>query len=99
METHILADDEIGKTLSDRLMAKQLQRIRVALLYDAIGSLETAAAFFERLRASGVNVCEFVSLLPGQQRSGWLDQRHHREQPVVNGRVTVSGAIHFSSDY
>jgi hypothetical protein len=59
VETYILEADEVGHKLADLLIEKQEQGVQVNLLYDAVGSLGTPSEFFERMRASGINVCAF----------------------------------------
>ena len=99
VETYILEGDEVGQKLSALLLAKQAQGIQVNLLYDAVGSLGTSAEFFERLREAGIQVCEFNPILPSRWRISNPNQRDHRKQVIVDGRVAVSGGINFSSVY
>lgn len=99
VETYIFEEDEVGNRLAALLIEKQQQGVQVNLLYDAVGSLGTSAEFFERMRASGINVCEFNPLLPERGRAANPNQRDHRKQVVVDGRVAVSGGINFSSVY
>lgn len=99
VETYILAGDEVGEKLADRLIEKQSEGVQVNLLYDSVGSMGTPSEFFDRLRASGINVCEFNPLLPGLGQSARLNQRDHRKQVVVDGRVAISGGINFSNVY
>ena len=99
IETYILEGDEVGEKLSALLIEKQAQGIQVNLLYDAVGSSGTSAEFFDRLRAGGVGVCEFNPFLPSRGRLADPNQRDHRKQVVVDGRVAISGGINFSSVY
>jgi cardiolipin synthase len=99
VETYILEGDEVGQKLSALLLAKQAQGVQVNLLYDAIGSLGTPAEFFDRLREAGIQVCEFNPILPSRWRLSNPNQRDHRKQVIVDGRVAISGGINFSSVY
>jgi cardiolipin synthase len=99
IETYILDGDEIGEKLAAAPLAKQSQGVSVNLLYDAVGSMGTSAEFFDRLRAGGVLVCEFNPRLPSRGRVVDPNQRDHRKQAVVDGRVAISGGINFSSVY
>jgi cardiolipin synthase len=99
VETYILEGDEVGESLAAALLAKQAQGVQVNLLYDAVGSLGTSSAFFERLRAGGIEVCAFNPLLPSRGRVGDPNQRDHRKQVIVDGRLAISGGINFSSVY
>jgi len=99
IETFIFEADELGHALADLLIAKQSQGVQVNLLYDAVGSLATPAEFFDRLRDGGINVCEFNPLLPSRGKSANPNQRDHRKQVVVDGRIALSGGINISSVY
>ena len=99
IETYILEGDEIGDRLSRLLIEKQSQGVQVNLLYDAVGSIGTSDEFFDRLRSAGVHVCAFNPLLPSRGRVADPNQRDHRKQVIVDGRVAVSGGINFSSVY
>jgi len=99
IETYILEGDEVGEKLSALLVEKQSQGVQVNLLYDAVGSIGTSAEFFDRMRAGGIHVCEFNPILPSRGRLGDPNQRDHRKQVVVDGRVAISGGINFSSVY
>jgi cardiolipin synthase len=77
VETYIFEADEVGQSLAALLIEKQTQGVQVNVLYDAVGSLGTPAEFFDRMRASGINVCAFNPLLPERGRSANPNQRDH----------------------
>src|SRR5262245_1936553 len=99
VETYILEGDELGEKLSALLVEKAAQGVAVNLLYDAVGSRDTPDEFLERMRAGGVSVCEFNPLLPSRGRIADPNQRDHRKQVIVDGRLAISGGINFSSVY
>ena len=99
LETYIFEADAVGQSLSALLIEKQSQGVQVNLLYDAVGSAGTPAEFFDALRAGGVNVCEFIPLLPARGQASNPNQRDHRKVVVVDGRVAVSGGINISDVY
>lgn len=99
IETYILEGDELGEKLLTLLMQKEAQGVQVNLLYDALGSRATPDAFLERLSDLGVNLCEFNPILPSRGRLADLDQRDHRKQVIVDGRIAISGGINFSNVY
>ena len=49
LETFIFEDDEVGRRFADALLEKQRRGVQVNLIYDAVGSLSTPRAFFQRL--------------------------------------------------
>lgn len=85
-ESYIIHEDSAGQTFADALIAKAQQGVRVRLIYDWMGGFgKTSRKFWNRLRASGVEVrCynppHFDSPL------GWLS-RDHRKMLAVDGAV------------
>jgi cardiolipin synthase len=71
----------------------------VRVLYDAIGSVTTPAAFFEPMRQAGVEVLQFRPLNPARTLPWKLNNRDHRKIVVVDGRVAFTGGINISSTY
>lgn len=97
LESYILEDVqfESGTNLSGLLLAKRAQGVEVNVIYDAIGSSHTPKSFFEKLRAGGVNCCEFNPvMLPWK-----LNHRDHRKILVVDGSLAFTGGINLSSAY
>ncbi|MGM9487921.1 phospholipase D-like domain-containing protein [Ideonella sp. YS5] len=100
METYILQADEAGQRFADALIAKRREGVVVNLLVDSVGTLETPAEFFDRLRAAGVSVLEYNPINPLQAPAGWdPNQRDHRKLLIVDGRVAVMGGINISAEY
>ena len=99
LETYIFADDEVGRVLRDLLIRRRQEGIEVRVLYDAIGSVTTPAAFFEPMRQAGVEVLQFQPLNPARTLPWKLNNRDHRKIVVVDGRVAFTGGINISSTY
>ena len=100
METFIFEDDEAGRRLADLLIRKRGEGVRVNLIYDSVGSLETPASFFKRLRDKGVNVVEFNPINPLKASKKWLlTLRDHRKILVVDGRIAITGGVNISQVY
>ena len=97
LESYKIEDDEIGRQLSDLLLAKRAQGVQVSILYDSVGSIGTPKAFFDRLRAGGVQVLEFNPVNPLSAKKGWLiNNRDHRKLLVIDGHTAFVGGINFS---
>jgi cardiolipin synthase len=97
IETYIFADDEVGQRFSDALMRKREQGVKVRIIYDAIGSLESSAAFFDELAARGIEAVAFRPLTPSKV---WkANNRDHRKLIVIDGAVAFTGGINISSTY
>lgn len=96
LETYILADDEIGRRLADLLLERRAAGVEVKLIYDSLGSIDSAAAYFEKLRAAGVQIHEFH---PVDLQVWLINQRDHRKILIVDGKVAFTGGINISNVY
>lgn len=100
LESYIIEDDTIGRSFADLLVKKLSQGVQVAVMYDSVGSMNTPAAFFQRLRDAGAQVVEFNPLDPMQSRKDWvLSQRDHRKILLVDGRIAILGGVNISAVY
>ncbi|WP_292446071.1 phosphatidylserine/phosphatidylglycerophosphate/cardiolipin synthase family protein [Methylibium sp.] len=100
LETFILDDDEVGRRFADVLLEKQRQGVQVNLIHDAVGTLSTPSAFFERLKRAGVRVVQFNPVNPLEATAGWeLNNRDHRKLLIVDGTTAFVGGINISAVY
>lgn len=100
LETYILEPDEIGQSLVDALLVKQLTGVQVNLIYDSVGSLSTPKEFFQPLVDAGAHVLEYNPINPLKARKDWtLNERDHRKLLVVDGKIAYVGGINISSVY
>lgn len=101
LETYIFSDDESGRQFADLLLERQAAGVQVNVIYDSVGALSTPAAFFERLRAGGVNVLEFNPVNPlALHKRGWrINHRDHRKLIVIDGRIAFTGGVNISDTY
>jgi cardiolipin synthase len=100
LESYIIEDDEIGQQFANLLLEQQGRGVQVNLIYDSFGAINTPRAFFERLKAGGIEVLEFNPVNPLAARMSWkIYNRDHRKLLVVDGRVAFIGGINISSVY
>lgn len=100
LESYIIEDDEAGRTFSDLLLQKQAEGVQVNIIYDGLGSMNTPAAFFQRLQDRGVQVVEFNPINPLSSWSKWdLSHRDHRKILIVDGTIAIIGGINISKVY
>jgi cardiolipin synthase A/B len=101
LETYIFDDDEAGQAFSDLLLERQAAGVQVNIIHDSVGGFFTPAAFFDKLRAGGVNVLEFNPVNPmSGNKDGWeFNSRDHRRQLIIDGRVAFTGGINISDTY
>ena len=100
METYIFEDDAEGARFADALIAARNRGAEVSLMVDAVGTIKTPDALFQRMRDAGVQVAVFNPVNPANARGGWSpNQRNHRKVLVVDGKVGFLGGINVSSVY
>lgn len=100
LESYIIEDDEVGRKFADLLLKKQAEGVQVNLIYDSLGSMNTPAAFFQRLRDGGIQVVEFNPLNPLETKGKWgLTHRDHRKILIADGKVAILGGINISEVY
>lgn len=100
LETFIYGADEIGRRFADLLARKRKEGVEVRVLYDSVGSMDTAADFFEQLRKQGIEVREFRPMNPIKNPRIWdIDNRDHRKIIVIDGQVGFTGGINIDSTY
>jgi cardiolipin synthase A/B len=100
LQSYIVEDEGVAAEVAALLVKKAAAGVKVALLYDAIGSVGTPKAFFEGLAQGGVAVCQFNPIDP-THRPGWwgLNHRDHRKLLVVDNDVGYTGGINISRVY
>lgn len=101
LEYYILQDISYdGQHLSELLRSKCRAGVRVNIIYDSYGSIDTPAAFFDSLKSTGVNLVEFNPLNPLAAKSGYApNARDHRKILIVDGATAILGGVNLSTTY
>jgi cardiolipin synthase len=100
LESYIIEDDETGRKFADLLLQKQSEGVQVNLIYDSVGSMNTPASFFQRLRDGGIQVVGFNPINPLEAGEEWgLTHRDHRKIFITDGKVAIIGGINISNVY
>jgi cardiolipin synthase len=98
VQFYIVRDDELGRALKTKLIAKARGGIRVRFLYDEIGSLGLPNSFNDDLRKAGVEIYPFHSR-KGSGNRFQLNFRNHRKTVVVDGRTAWIGGHNVGDEY
>ncbi len=101
LETYIFDDDDVGRKFAELLIERQAAGVQVHVIYDSAGSVLTPRAFFQRMVEAGIRVLEFNPLNPlAGNRDDWrFNNRDHRKQLVIDGRVAFVGGINIAKVY
>jgi len=98
VQFYIVRDDDLGRDLKERLIARSKEGIRVYYLYDEIGSIGLPASYSNDLRAAGVEIFPFHSR-KGRGNRFQLNFRNHRKIVVVDGRAAWIGGHNVGDEY
>ncbi len=101
LEFYTFEDVAVDGLALGTLLARKLgEGVRVAAIYDAVGSDGTPDAFFDGLRAAGASVMEFRGLDPFRRFfSVHVNDRDHRKILVVDGQVAFLGGVNLDRQY
>lgn len=98
LEYYIIKADRTGGRLAMELAAASARGVRVYLIYDYIGCLDTPEAYFSDLRLQGVSCLPFNK--PSFRRGiGWFDRRDHRKLTVIDGELAFLGGMNIADEY
>ncbi len=96
LEMYILRDDRVGAEVRTALAAAVARGVRVNVLADAVGSLETRDAFWEALEADGVTLRLF------HRFRFWpfsVLRRDHRKIVVIDRTTAFTGGMNIGEEY
>lgn len=100
VESFIFEEAAAGDRKLSALLASVASRgVRVAVLYDAVGSMTTDQEFLEGLTDAGIALCAFNPLNPLDERFSGVNHRDHRKIVVVDGEHAFAGGVNFSQAY
>jgi cardiolipin synthase len=98
LEYYIIHADHIGKTLAAELANAVQRGVKVQLIYDYIGCLDTPSSYFTKLSRSGVELLPFNK--PSFKRGMyWFDKRDHRKMTIIDGQQAFLGGFNIADEY
>lgn len=95
---YIIKDDEIGREVKSRLIAKARQGVRVYFQYDEVGSNKLPGSYKSELREAGIQVFDFHTRR-GPRNKFQINFRNHRKVVVTDGRVAWVGGHNVGDEY
>lgn len=98
LASYIFASDATGRTFAEALAERARAGVQVNVLYDAIGSSDSAQSVFDLMIDAGAKVVEYHPLRPWRPRWGWW-RRDHRKILVVDGRIGFTGGVNIADFY
>lgn len=98
LEYYIFDDDRVGRTISDVLIRRARNGVKVCVIYDLLGSWMPAWGMLRKLRRAGVEVRYFR---PFELCHPWrsLNVRNHRKVAIIDNRVAYLGGINIARRY
>ena len=97
-EFYTIHDDGTGADFAAALVEAARRGVRVFLIYDYIGSLETPSSFFEGLARQGIELVSF-NAFSFKRGLHWFDRRDHRKMVVVDGALAFLGGFNIGNEY
>lgn len=96
LETYILRDDTMGASVHEALAHAVRRGVRVCVLADAVGSMQTKDAYWDGLERDGITVRLFHRLryLPFEAL-----RRDHRKIVVVDRAIAFTGGMNIGEEY
>lgn len=98
LEYYMICADQTGYALAGELVVAVERGVRVLLIYDYIGCVDTPPVFFKYLSQRGVEIIPFNK--PSFRRGvGWFDKRDHRKMTIIDGTLAFLGGFNIGDQY
>ena len=95
---YMIHDDGLGRQVRDALVERANAGVRIAVLYDEVGSSGLSKAYVRSLERAGVEVSSFKPT-QGRGNQFQLNFRNHRKMVVVDGKVGWVGGHNVGDEY
>lgn len=95
---YIIASDNIGNIIKEKLINKARSGVEVRLIYDDVGSWKTSTKFIKELKDAGVEVYPFMKVKFPFLTSK-ANYRNHRKIIVIDGEVAFMGGMNIADRY
>jgi len=101
LEMYWFASDRVGRQFADALTAKADEGVKVRVIYDALGSIQSDGRMFARMRDAGCEVEQYNPIAPWRARFriGVVNNRDHRKLLVVDRQVGFTGGVNLGDEW
>ncbi len=101
LEMYWFGSDRTGWRFANALMDKAREGVPVAVIYDAVGSIDADEDIFEAMRAAGVRVIDYNPIAPWRRRFriGVVNRRNHRKMLMVDRRIGFTGGVNIGDEW
>jgi len=103
VQMYCIEDDAQGRAFQAALIERARAGLRVELMYDSVGSLNTPQSFFDEIAAAGAQVREYHPVNP---RAAWprlslgrLIRRNHRKMTLIDGETFFVGGMNIGERF
>lgn len=98
LEYYIFRDDKHGNIIAEALKEKAKEKVKVILIYDYIGSIDTKKEFFKDLENNGVIVIPFNPIRFFSNPLSW-EKRNHRKLAIFDRKKAFVSGWNIGSEY
>ena len=98
LSTLILAGDDVGQVIIDRLAARARAGVRVRVLVDALFRLRSMGGRLSTLTRAGGRLAWFMPVVHTPFR-GHANLRLHRKLVIADGRLALVGGMNIAREY
>ena len=101
LEMYWFASDRVGRQFAEALSLRAEAGVKVRVIYDAVGSIQSERRMFAELRAAGCEVEEYNPIAPWRAHFhiGVVNNRDHRKLLVVDRKVGFTGGVNLGEEW
>ena len=101
LEMYWFASDRVGRLFADALIERAKAGVRVRVIYDAVGSVQSENRLFARMREAGCEVEQYNPIAPWRARFeiGVLNNRDHRKILAVDRCIGFTGGVNLGDEW
>jgi len=101
LEMYWFGSDKVGRQFAEALSSRAKAGLRVRVIYDAVGSIQSDGRMFARMRAAGCEVEQYNPIAPWRARFriGVVNHRDHRKLLIIDRRIGFTGGINLGDEW